>query len=135
MGGGHKCQNMRVCIKEEGVAALWVLECSLGFGVLSGFWSCSQVFVVAPRVLELLPGFWSKMWKSIRPIRKSPLKRVLKNRKLKKRALLPLFYCLCLDIWRKKIANLSPSIACGDNIVFISQTNNIYFSLYIKHYW
>ena len=48
--------------------------CSLGFGVLSGFWSalrvlellsgfcsCSQGFVVAPRVLELLPGFWSKM--------------------------------------------------------------------------
>ena len=33
MGGGHKCQNMRVCIKEGGVAALWVLECSQGFGV------------------------------------------------------------------------------------------------------
>jgi len=48
--------------------------CSQGFGIaprvlelLPGFWSaprvveCSQDFGVAPRVVELLPGFWSKM--------------------------------------------------------------------------
>jgi len=28
--------------------------------LLPVFWSCSQDFGVAPRILELLSGFWSK---------------------------------------------------------------------------
>ncbi len=53
-------------------AALMVLEL-----LPAGFWS-------APRILELLPGFGRKMWKFIWTFMKNPLKRVLKNRKLKK---------------------------------------------------
>ena len=86
--------------------------------------------VAAPRILELLLGFWSKMWKFIRPFMK---KGTLKP-KIEKRALLPLFYCLCADIYRKK-SQISVQVACGDHIVLISQTDNICFSLYIKDYW
>ena len=51
-------------VEEGGMAALRVLE------LLTGFW-------IAPRILELLP--------------KSPLKRVLLNRKLKKMVCYPFF--------------------------------------------
>ena len=70
---------------------------------------CSKGFGVLPR-------FWSKMWKFIRPFMKSLLKNELENRKLKKRALLPLFYCLCSDICRKKY-QIWDQVACGDCIV------------------
>ena len=72
--------------------------CSQGFGVaprvlelLLGFWSCSQGFGVAPRVLELLPGFWSKNRKFIRPFMRSPIKRLFWNRKLNKGLCYPFF--------------------------------------------
>ena len=62
---------------EGGLAALRVLECSQDFGI-------------APRVLELLPGFWSKMLKFIQPFMKSPLKRVHLNENWKKSSVVSL---------------------------------------------
>ena len=59
--------------------------------LLSGFWNCSQGF-----------GFM-----------KSTLKGYNLKPKIEKRALLPLFYCLCSDICRKK------------NIVFLRYLNNL----------
>jgi len=55
--------------KEGGVGDLRVLE------LLPGFWSCSQGFGVASRILELLPRFSSKRRKFI--LMKSSIKREL----------------------------------------------------------
>ena len=85
-----------VAVSEGGVAAPRVLE------LLPGFWS-------APRILELLPGFWSKNRKFIRPVMKIPLKRVLLNRKLKKGLCYPFFTVFVQIFLEKKIANFFPS--------------------------
>ena len=80
-----------------------------------GFWSCFQGFGVATRVLELLSGFWScsqgfavKCENLSDLFLKSSEKGTLKP-EIEQRALLPLFYCLCLDISKGKIANFSAS--------------------------
>ena len=59
--------------------------CSQGFGVLPGFWSCSQGFGV-----------------KIGNLSKKSFKKGTFKPKIKKRALLPLFYCLCSDICGEK---------------------------------
>ena len=68
-----QCSAPRACPghSEGGMAPLRVLE------LLTGF--CN-----APKLLELLPRFWRKMWKFIRPFIKSPLKVYLKTENWKK---------------------------------------------------
>ena len=82
MLGGH--------FEERGAVALWVLEL--------------LPLKSAPRILELLPGFW---------FYEEYFKKGTLKPKIEKRALLPLFYCLCSDICRKK------------NIVFLRYLNNL----------
>ena len=65
--------------------------------------------VAALRISELLPGFWSKMWKFIRPFMKSHLKKGTLNPKVEKMALLPFFFTVFVKIFvGDKIANFSP---------------------------
>ena len=71
--------------------------------LLSGFWNCSH--------LRVLPGFWNCSQGF--GFMKSTLKGYNLKPKIEKRALLPLFYCLCSDICRKK------------NIVFLRYLNNL----------
>jgi len=59
--------------------------CSQGFGVLSGFWSCSQGFGV-----------------KIGNLSEKSIKKGTFKPKIKKRALLPLFYGLCSGICGEK---------------------------------
>ena len=80
--------------------------------------------VAVLRILELLPGFWSRMWKFIRPF----MKRGTLKPKIEERALLSLFYCLIVHICRKK-KQISVQ-ACCDHIVFLYPTQ-IWYSKHL----
>ena len=77
--------------------------------LLSGFWS-------APRILELLPGFWSKMSKFIRSSPKSPLKGYFKTENL------PLFYCIYSDICKGKNRKFQSKQPLASIFAFYSKT-------------
>ena len=76
------------------------------------FWSMREVW--------LLPGFWSKMWKVIRLFMSRLLKGKLSNRKYKNRAMLPLFYCIFSDIFRKKNPKLCHKLNFSNHFIFLT---------------
>ena len=91
---------------------------------------CSHGFGIAPcRVLELLPGFRSKMWKSIRIFIKSSVKGYFKTENRKKGSAPPFLPSLFRYLQKK--SQISVQVACGDHIVLINQTDDICFRLKI----
>ena len=109
--------------------------CSRDVGVAPMVSELLPEFLSAPRIFELLPGFWSKIWKIYLTFYEKCFKKGTLNQKIEKKCSTIPFLLSLSRYWHEKKSHVSVQVAFSDHIVLISQTDDICFSLYIKHYW
>ena len=100
----HWLRGIERCRNDLWISSFLLTEHCLSTGG-EGSGGCSQGYGITPRV-------WSKMCKFFRPYRKSPLIRVLSNRKLKIEKRLPLFRYL--RFWLAKLTTFVLACALKD---------------------